>query len=263
MLAAGSYEWKGNNRYGDNHRRLTIASSKDGFSFELHTTHSAGPQGSNGSTLRGRVEPAGDGRFTLVAATDESWVHDDDNWSEARPSTVRHQLVVHESWCRPEVDIDGEVYTRDTPKHLLNHPDGDEIVGRLRKLTPTTPRRWGRMDVAQMLTHVHRALKTATGELKLGRSFIGFLFGRLAKKKLLSDQPWSQNLPTDRNFVVTDARDFDAEMRALLATIGHFRNAGPAGVSKNPHPFFGPLTPEEWGILMYRHFDHHLRQFGV
>jgi hypothetical protein len=30
----------------------------------------------------GRVEKAGESRFVLVAATDESWVHDDDNWSE-------------------------------------------------------------------------------------------------------------------------------------------------------------------------------------
>ncbi|HYK18636.1 MAG TPA: hypothetical protein VEV37_11470 [Bryobacteraceae bacterium] len=23
------------------------------------------------------------------------------------------------------------------------------------------------------------------------------------------------------------------------------------------------MTPEEWAILMYKHLDHHLRQFGV
>jgi hypothetical protein len=29
------------------------------------------------------------------------------------------------------------------------------------------------------------------------------------------------------------------------------------------HPFFGPLTREEWMIWGYRHIDHHLRQFAV
>jgi hypothetical protein len=29
------------------------------------------------------------------------------------------------------------------------------------------------------------------------------------------------------------------------------------------HSFFGRLTPEEWATLMYKHLDHHLRQFGA
>ena len=32
---------------------------------------------------------------------------------------------------------------------------------------------------------------------------------------------------------------------------------------ENPHSFFGRLTPEEWAVLMYKHVDHHLRQFGA
>jgi hypothetical protein len=29
------------------------------------------------------------------------------------------------------------------------------------------------------------------------------------------------------------------------------------------HPLFGPLTHREWSALMYRHVDHHLKQFGA
>ncbi|MEO7190956.1 MAG: DUF1569 domain-containing protein [Vicinamibacterales bacterium] len=29
------------------------------------------------------------------------------------------------------------------------------------------------------------------------------------------------------------------------------------------HPAFGPLSRKAWGILVYRHTDHHLRQFGA
>jgi len=28
------------------------------------------------------------------------------------------------------------------------------------------------------------------------------------------------------------------------------------------HPFFGPLTNEEWNALQWKHLSHHLRQFG-
>lgn len=42
-----------------------------------------------------------------------------------------------------------------------------------------------------------------------------------------------------------------------------FAAAGPKGCTTHPHTFFGRLTPEEWATLMYKHLDHHLRQFGV
>jgi hypothetical protein len=29
------------------------------------------------------------------------------------------------------------------------------------------------------------------------------------------------------------------------------------------HPMFGPLSPEEWGRLCWKHLNHHLLQFGV
>jgi transposase InsO family protein len=45
--------------------------------------------------------------------------------------------------------------------------------------------------------------------------------------------------------------------------IDRFVAAGPKSCTTHPHSFFGPLTPEEWAILMYKHLDHHLRQFGV
>jgi transposase InsO family protein len=42
-----------------------------------------------------------------------------------------------------------------------------------------------------------------------------------------------------------------------------FARLGPEGCTKHPHSFFGRLTPQEWAMLMYKHVDHHLRQFGV
>jgi hypothetical protein len=29
------------------------------------------------------------------------------------------------------------------------------------------------------------------------------------------------------------------------------------------HPAFGRLSGRAWGALVYRHMDHHLRQFGL
>lgn len=145
----------------------------------------------------------------------------------------------------------------------LYDPAGlQRMLARLEGLGPDAPRVWGKMTVAQMLAHCQQPLRVALGELPLRRSLIGFLFGRLAKKKLLAPAPWSQGMPTAPEFRVQNSRDFAKEKAALLALTQRFGALGPAGLTKLPHPFFGPLSPEEWQALQWRHLDHHLRQFG-
>jgi hypothetical protein len=55
----------------------------------------------------------------------------------------------------------------------------------------------------------------------------------------------------------------DKERERLSGLIDKFAAGGEAACTKNPHGFFGKMRAEEWAILMYKHLDHHLRQFGV
>ena len=136
------------------------------------------------------------------------------------------------------------------------------MTARLERLRPDAGRRWGKMDVAQMLAHCQQPLRVAVGELPLKRSLVGLLFGRMAKKQLLADKPWRPGMPTAPEFKVEDPRDFGREKAALLALVQRLGKGGPAGLTQQPHPFFGPLTADEWQTLQWRHLDHHLRQFG-
>ncbi|MNY65825.1 hypothetical protein D3C86_2031560 [compost metagenome] len=79
----------------------------------------------------------------------------------------------------------------------------------------------------------------------------------------MSDKPLKRGLPTDKSFLVVDQRDFDVEKEKLAVLINHFVAKGPMGISKNPHPIFGDMTPDEWGYLAWKHLDHHLTQFGA
>lgn len=138
-----------------------------------------------------------------------------------------------------------------------------EIVRRIESLRPDSPASWGKMDVAQMLAHCQVALNVALGELALKRSLIGILFGGLAKRKLLAPEPIGKNLPTAPEFRIRDRRDFAPERSKLIALVQRFQRAGPNGLTKKPHPFFGALTSSEWDTLQWKHLDHHLRQFGA
>jgi hypothetical protein len=94
--------------------------------------------------------------------------------------------------------------------------------------------------------------------------FLGRIFGPMVKSKVLGDEkPMGRNAPTAKSLVVADERDFETERKRLCMLIDRFAEAGPTGCTTHPHTFFGHLTPEEWATLMYKHLDHHLRQFGV
>lgn len=136
-----------------------------------------------------------------------------------------------------------------------------EIVQRINKLQLTNTRQWGKMDVAQMMAHCAHALEVSLGDRVSKQGLMGKLFGKLAKKSLAGDKPFRQGLPTAPDYVMADPKNFDAEKKRLTAAIK--RLASPSAQGSIIHPFFGKMTPDELGVLNYKHLDHHLRQFGV
>ena len=148
-------------------------------------------------------------------------------------------------------------------KNLFEAATAEEVRERMVRLRPDSARQWGKMNPAQALAHCSSAMEVSVGLKSPPRSFIGRLVGRLAKSSILSEKPTAHNMPTDKSFLVSGDRDFEAERQRLRGLIDRFAAGGPAGCTRHPHRFFGPLTPTEWAELNYKHLDHHLRQFGV
>jgi hypothetical protein len=148
-------------------------------------------------------------------------------------------------------------------KNLFQPEAVDEVMARIDTLQPATQRLWGKMDVAQMMAHCSAALDMAAGRLNPPRIFIGRVLGPLFKPIYTNEKPFSQNNPTDPQLVVSDQRDFLREQEQLKVKIRQFRDGGEARCTRHPHPFFGALTPQAWSRGMYKHLDHHLRQFGA
>ena len=149
-------------------------------------------------------------------------------------------------------------------KNLYEPATAKEVKDRIARLGPASQRQWGKMTAAQAMAHCSVAMEWAVGDIRPPRMFIGRIFGSLAKSKMLKDEaPMGRNAPTAKSLVVADDRDLARERQRLTALVDRFASAGPAGCTTHPHSFFGPLTPNEWSSLMYKHLDHHLRQFGV
>ena len=141
----------------------------------------------------------------------------------------------------------------------------EEVKRRLLQLQPESRRLWGTMSVARMLAHCSVSLEMAMGRVRPRRMPIGRVIGRVLKPIVLRDEePMRRNASTAKELLVAaDDKDFEKEKARLGELIDCFVAAGPAGCTAHPHCFFGRLAPEEWAALMYKHLDHHLRQFGV
>jgi hypothetical protein len=148
-------------------------------------------------------------------------------------------------------------------KNLYERETVEEILSRIDRLQPATQRQWGKMDVAQMMAHCSATIDMASGRNNPPRIFIGRVIGPFFKSVFTNEKPFSKNGPTDKSLVVSDSRDFQREQEKLKACVWQFHSGGEAMCTRHPHPFFGSLTPQEWGRGMYKHLDHHLRQFGA
>ena len=150
-------------------------------------------------------------------------------------------------------------------KNLFDKASADELKQRLACLAVDSPRQWGKMNPAQAVAHCALALQLPSGEWKPpGAALPVRILGRLIKPLALGDdKPIRRNSPTLKDLIIADERTLAIERERLNTAIDRFVAAGPSGCTDHPHSFFGRLNPEEWAILMYKHVDHHLRQFGV
>jgi hypothetical protein len=150
-------------------------------------------------------------------------------------------------------------------KNLFDATAATEVKTRLEKLRPQTERLWGKMTAAQMLAHCSVSMQWAVGEVVPDKIALpARLMGWLVKPMVFrNDDPMRKNSPTAKSLIVAGEPDLASERDRLSGLIDRFTAGGPAACTTNPHSFFGKMTPDEWAILMYKHLDHHLRQFGV
>jgi Protein of unknown function (DUF1569) len=148
-------------------------------------------------------------------------------------------------------------------KTLFDRSAVVEIKQRLSALHPGSERGWGKMDASQALAHCSAAMEMALGDKRPPRLLIGRVIGPLFRSVYSNEKPMHRGAPTHPSLVVSDQRDLAREQERLTGLVDRFSGAGSEGCTRHPHPFFGKLTPAEWGTGMYKHLDHHLRQFGV
>lgn len=147
-------------------------------------------------------------------------------------------------------------------KNLFDNASVTEVLQRIDSLQAGAERQWGKMEVGQMVAHCSETMKMATGQRFPPRVFIGRIIGYFLKPNYYNEKPFPQGSPTSKSAIISDTRDLEKEKIILKALVLQFYEGNAAKCTTHPHPFFGHLTPEQWSIGMYKHLDHHLRQFN-
>jgi Protein of unknown function (DUF1569) len=150
-------------------------------------------------------------------------------------------------------------------KNLFNVNDREAIIARLQNLRPESKRQWGKMTVAEVLPHLADPIRASLGEKKV-KDVSNPITRGIMGKLLLRRLPWPKGAFTSPDFLpgkgLTASMEFDNDRQTLILLIHRLANT-PDRATFEPHPVFGALSKKDLGRLYWRHFDHHLRQFGT
>ncbi len=148
-------------------------------------------------------------------------------------------------------------------KNLLNPTDRDALILRLQHLRPETKGRWGKMNAAQIVAHLTDPLRVAIGD-RTAEPMNSVFSKWPVSQCVVWWMPWPKGAPTADEFIQgkkgTPPAVFEEDKQKLLLTIHRFAHFQEPFA---PSPVFGSLSNRAWGRLMWRHIDHHLRQFGL
>ena len=146
-------------------------------------------------------------------------------------------------------------------KTIWDNTKRQEFLSRLARLQPDTQSQWGKFNCAQMLAHCADGLRMVLGDLATQPKGGPLRFAPL-KYLIIYWLPFPKGAPTAPELLARApngiAREV-ADIRELLARLAQSETRA----SWPEHPAFGKLSTKDWGVLIYKHMDHHLRQFGV
>lgn len=146
-------------------------------------------------------------------------------------------------------------------KSIWHEADSRGLRERIGRLRADAPARWGKFTAPQMVCHVTDGLKMAMGELQIPRR-PGPLRYFPIKHLILFVLPFPKGAPTAPELLSRRAVEWGSEMQELERTFDRFLSQRER-TDWPDHPAFGSMPPRTLGVLVYRHLDHHLKQFGV
>lgn len=148
---------------------------------------------------------------------------------------------------------------------LLKKAIVEQLIERIGQLQPHSKASWGKMTVEEMLVHCEAGIQMGIGELhsKVRVSQFQSVIARIVYLYLLP-LPKYTPAPPEINISKKLQQRYPFETARILLIqsirkIETIQEDYPFPL----HPIFRKLSYKQWGIITFKHLDHHLNQFGV
>ncbi len=148
-------------------------------------------------------------------------------------------------------------------KTLFDPAVKQELIARVESVTEKSKRQWGKMTPDQMLSHINQSLAYPLGDISVKLNEAPGLKAKLLTFFTLTPLPIpkgkAETFPEYRREGTYDINAEKAQFRGLMERIVHMDQNG----LWPPSPTFGNLNGDQYGKILYKHADHHLKQFGA
>lgn len=153
-------------------------------------------------------------------------------------------------------------YKKVTSTDFYTSKNYESLLERLDKIQANSERKWGEMNVSQMLHHLNLAIGSGIGYYNLPDN--SNLMTRTANQFLilnvLKKFPMGTKTATPLK-VETNNFDFETEKKLLIEIlIKAYQTKTNEDWGK--HTYFGKMTRKAWGKLIMIHCNHHFQQFS-
>ena len=143
--------------------------------------------------------------------------------------------------------------------------DGEaRLRARVARLSPDAPAHFGQMDASRMICHLIDAYSNTLGENEAA-TVHGRLSNPIIRWLIIYVVPFPKNkVKTVPSYLRTKPIEWKGDLTRwsdlLTRLVARSHEPSPQWT---PHPAFGALSSKDWGALIYKHTDHHFRQFGI
>lgn len=136
----------------------------------------------------------------------------------------------------------------------------EALERRLDRLRPDSPARWGKFTAPQMVCHLTESIRMAIGELPVKPRKTPLKHFPI-KQMIIYLMPLPRSAPTAPELIAGAPAEWKGEVQRFKESLRKF--AGSSHHRFPEHPAFGQISRRGWGVLGYKHINHHLKQFGV
>jgi len=149
-------------------------------------------------------------------------------------------------------------------KNVFDKEIANDLIYRLNNLSPESRSKWGKMNPAQMLAHCNITYEMIyENSLAQAKGIKKLLLNWFVKPTVVNEKSYKKNSMTAPIFKIIDEKIFETQKQNITDFIEKTQQLGEKEFEGKESNSFWKLYINQWNKIFFKHFGHHLNQFGI